>query len=352
MIHLSSIPVEDKTTNASSWQRLLSESKLTTTALLDLVGLEDHPLASSLAESLFELRAPRPYLDKIERGNPNDPLLLQILPHQAEHKVVEGFTNDPLIEADYSPVKGLIHKYKNRVLLIASSTCVINCRYCFRRSFPYSEHRQSKSDWQDALDYIRNNPHVTEVILSGGDPLINSNDYLFWLLNEIDQIPNVTRIRIHSRLIVSLPQRIDAEFLKLLAPIKKSIIIVMHCNHANEIGNELAVIVQQLKSLNVTLLNQSVLLRSVNDQVDTLTQLSESLFNIGVMPYYLFILDKVAGAAHFEVPLAEAKEIHYALQANLPGFLVPKLAIEIPGQASKTSINQSFNEINSPDTNI
>jgi len=344
MIHLSTIPVEGKTAKAPSWKELLSQSKLTTQTLLQLVGLESHPLASNSAELLFELRVPKPYIDKIEQGNPNDPLLLQILPQKAEHKEVEGFSNDPLAEADYSPVKGLIHKYKNRVLLIASSTCVINCRYCFRRSFPYSEHRQSKSDWQSALNYIKQNEHVSEVILSGGDPLIHSNDYLFWLLKEIDQISHVTRIRIHSRLIVSLPQRIDTEFLQSLDHLNKAIIIVMHSNHSNELGDELAIVAKQLSSKNVTLFNQSVLLRSVNDQAETLTQLSEALFDIGVLPYYLFILDKVAGAAHFEVPIAEAKEIHQALQASLPGYLVPKLAIEIPGQESKTSINNHINE--------
>jgi len=221
---------------------------------------------------------------------------------------------------------------------------VINCRYCFRRSFPYSEHRQSKSDWQDALNYIRQNKQVSEVILSGGDPLIHSNDYLFWLLKEIDQISHVTRIRIHSRLIVSLPQRIDAEFLQSVDHLTKAIIIVMHSNHANEIGAELAVVTQQLSKKNVTLLNQSVLLRSINDQAETLAQLSEALFDIGVLPYYLFILDKVAGAAHFEVSIAEAKVIHKALQASLPGYLVPTLAIEIPGQKSKTSISNQANE--------
>jgi EF-P beta-lysylation protein EpmB len=345
MIHLSTIPVEDNTAKEPSWKELLSQSKLTTQALLQLVGLENHPLASGSAESLFELRAPKSYIEKIEHGNPNDPLLLQILPQQAEYKQVDGFSSDPLDEAEYSPVKGLIHKYKNRVLLIASSTCVINCRYCFRRSFPYSEHRQSKSDWQDALNYIRKNQQVSEVILSGGDPLINSNEYLFWLLKEIDQIAHVSRIRIHSRLIVSLPQRIDSVFLNSLDQLNKSIIIVMHSNHANELGDELAFVTQQLSNKNVTLLNQSVLLRAINDQAEILTALSEALFDIGVLPYYLFILDKVAGAAHFEVPLLEAKAIHKTLQASLPGYLVPKLAIEIPGQHSKTSISDNFDKV-------
>ncbi len=345
MIHLSTIPVEDKTVITPDWKELLSQSKLSTQDLLKLVRLEKHPLASESAEKLFELRVPKPYLDKIEKGKADDPLLLQILPQLAEHTNTAGFTNDPLEEEKYSPVKGVIHKYENRVLLIASSTCVINCRYCFRRNFPYSEHTQSKSDWQEALDYIRKNDSITEVILSGGDPLIHSNNYLFWLLGEIDQLTHVKRIRIHSRLIVSLPQRIDAEFIKALGEINKPIIIVMHCNHPNELGDELALATQQLSDLNVTLLNQSVLLRSINDQAEILKQLSEGLFEIGVLPYYLFILDKVTGTAHFEISISEAKKIHQALQASLPGYLVPRLTIEVPGQESKTSISHNTNQI-------
>lgn len=342
MIHLSSIPVEDNTTKALTWQELLSQSRLSTQELLKTLNLESHPLASSTAERLFELRVPKPYLDKIERGQAKDPLLLQILPQLAEHKTVKGFSDDPLDEEQFTPVKGLIHKYKHRVLLITSSTCVINCRYCFRRSFPYSEHKQSKSDWQAALSYIRDNEQIAEVILSGGDPLINSNHYLFWLLDQIDQIPHVTRIRIHSRLIVSLPQRIDTEFLQLINTINTTLIIVMHSNHPNELSEDLAAASQQLRALGITLLNQSVLLRSINDQAETLIQLNEALFDMGIQPYYLFILDKVAGAAHFEVPIIEAKKIHQKLQAALPGYLVPTLAIEIPGQHSKTAIGEGI----------
>jgi len=337
MIHLSSIPVENNAYR-DDWKTLLTQSRMTTSELLKILHLENHPLASERAEQLFELRVPQPYLDKIEKGNPNDPLLLQVLPQKKEHLHVSGFTENPLNEDQYSPIKGLIHKYKNRVLLMSSSTCAINCRYCFRRSFPYQEHQQSKAQWQEALNYIRNSPQINEVILSGGDPLIQNNDYIFWLLKQVDAIEHIKRVRIHSRLATSLPQRIDQGFLKGIEGIHKDLILVTHCNHANELGPDIEKIAQQLTQRGVTLLNQSVLLRSVNDNAQTLTELSETLFKYGILPYYLFLLDPVAGAAHFEVPLKEAKQIYQQLLSNLPGYLTPKLSVEIPGNASKTPI--------------
>ena len=276
--------------------------------------------------------------EKIEKGNPNDPLLLQVLPQKSEHIDVAGFTDNPLDETTFSPIKGLIHKYPNRVLLITTSACVINCRYCFRRTFPYREHRQSKEQWKDALTYIRQRTTINEVILSGGDPLIQNNDSLFWLLSEIDSIAHIKRIRIHSRLLISLPQRIDKEFLERLKLIKKQKIIVTHCNHANELGDDVKKSIAALKNQHVTLLNQSVLLKSINDDPDTLKELSEALFDTGILPYYLFLLDPVAGAAHFDIALTQAKEIYKQLLTKLPGFLTPRLSRETPGEQSKTPI--------------
>jgi len=252
MIHLSSIAVEDKTREQANWKKLLSHSKMTTQELLTSVGLKDHPLACDAATQLFELRATQPYLEKIEKGNPKDPLLLQILPQRAEHIDADGFSDDPLKEKQYSPVKGLIHKYQKRVLLVLGQTCAINCRYCFRREFPYAEHRQSKRQWQSSLDYIRARKDINEVILSGGDPLIHDDNYLFWLLSELDQITHVSRIRIHSRLITTLPQRIDQSFLKCIKQIQTPLIMVMHCNHANELNNDTANTVQKLKAQKIT----------------------------------------------------------------------------------------------------
>jgi len=351
MIQLSSIPVENKTDSIKNtkstddWKTLLSQSSMSTQSLLAAVQLEEHPLACSKAEKLFELRVPKPYLDKIEKGNINDPLLLQVLPQKSEHNTVSGFTSDPLNEDQYSPVKGLIHKYKSRVLLISSSACAINCRYCFRRTFPYSEHKQSKNDWQAALNYIRNNPQINEVILSGGDPLTHNNDYLFWLLSEIDEIDHIKRIRIHSRLLTSLPQRVDIDFLHGLEKIKSKLVLVTHCNHPNEIDAVVESKFEALISRGVTLLNQSVLLRSVNDNAETLSILSETLFKAGVQPYYLFIFDPVSGAAHFNISLQGARKIYQELLSILPGYLVPKLSVEIPGQRSKTPVGLTNIEV-------
>jgi len=337
MIQLSSTSVEVKP-NLSDWKSILSQSNISTKELLEYCQLESHPLASPSAEDLFSLRAPVTYLEKIEKGNTNDPLLLQILPQKHEHNSVTGFTDNPLNEDEYSPCKGLIHKYRSRVLLVMTSACVINCRYCFRRAFPYQNHKQSKSDWHNALDYVRQRTEVNEVILSGGDPLILDNNYLFWLLSEIDKIEHIKRIRIHSRLIVSVPQRIDSDFLKQLRCISKDIIIVTHCNHANELGDDVKASIEALKLEGVTILNQSVLLKNVNDNATTLAQLSEALFDTGILPYYLFLLDPVSGSAHFDIPKTRAQIIYQQLLTILPGFLCPRLSVEIPGAESKTPV--------------
>ena len=340
MIQLSTTSVEEYP-SSTSWKERLSQSRLTTQALLHYLELASHPLANSEAEKLFELSVPPGYLKKIKKQDPLDPLLLQILPQNQELIEVPGYTDNPLDEADYSPVKGLIHKYKHRVLLVASSTCAINCRYCFRRAFPYEEHRQSRSDWQNALDYVRNNDQIDEVILSGGDPLIQTNNALLWLLGEIDSIPHIKRIRIHTRILTSLPERLDETLLNGLKALNTALVIVTHCNHPNELGDELKPVFNQLRAINITLLNQSVLLKDVNDNTDTLTTLSKDLFQLGILPYYLFLLDPVSGAAHFNVSEQKAKTLYALLQSKLPGYLVPRLSIEIPGNLSKTLIKLS-----------
>ncbi len=339
MIHRSSIAVETQNQKRENWQQMLSQSRIRTEQLLSILGLESHPLADASAEALFELRVPRPYLEKIEHGNPNDPLLLQILPQGAEHLSPESFTPDPLQEQSFTPVSGLIHKYTNRVLWITSQVCAINCRYCFRRSFPYQEHRLSRSDWQAPLNYIAARPQIDEVILSGGDPLIHQNDYLFALLEHIDSLNNVQRIRIHSRLPVSLPQRIDSELSNFLGSLRSQVVMVMHCNHPNEVDHEVSAAVERLRANKVLVLNQSVLLKGVNDSADVLADLSKTLFAAGVIPYYLFTLDRVEGASHFDLPRATARKLYQDLMTRLPGYLVPKLVEEVPGKGSKTPID-------------
>ncbi len=336
----TSIKLRSETTD--SWQSLLSNSKISTFDLLQKVGLEHHPLAINEDQLSFPLKVPQPYLDKIKRNEPNDPLLLQVLPQSAETLDKLGFVSEPLQEQEFTPTPGLIHKYASRVLLITTQACAIHCRYCFRRNFPYAEHQRSRKDWQEAFDYIASHPEVNEVILSGGDPLSLSDTYLRELMTKLANIPNVQRIRIHTRLLPSLPQRITNDFSDMLKLLAAKVVMVTHCNHANELGDDTAEALAKLKHPNITLLNQSVLLKGINDDADTLEALSERLFAQGVLPYYLFVLDKVAGASHFDLPLKEALHIHRELTAKLPGFLVPKLAQEEPGESSKTVLTASL----------
>ena len=323
-----------------SWKTILRESTISKQALLARLKLDRHPLLDELAPS-FPLRVPAPFLDKMETGNPNDPLLLQVLPQARESLPVDGYTMEPLLEQDFSPVPGLIHKYSSRALLILTQACAIHCRYCFRRNFPYSEHQQSRSEWSKALDYVASNAYINEIILSGGDPLSLSDSALDALLKQIDKIPTVSRIRIHTRMLPSLPQRITQELLNRLSGLRCKVVLVAHCNHPNELAEDTAFAFRQLKQHGVTLLNQSVLLRDVNDAPRKLAQLSERLFEQGVLPYYLFTLDKVAGAAHFDLDREEAKRIYQELCALLPGFLTPKLAEEQPGEQSKRVLSNA-----------
>lgn len=335
MIHLSTIPVENKA-QYGSWQSQLSQCKISTADLLNKLGLNDHPLVNEEAERLFELRVPPRYLASIRSNDPNDPLLLQVLPQNREFKQVDGFNDSPLNEEEYSPVKGLLHKYNNRVLLMSSTVCAINCRYCFRRNFPYDAHRQSKNEWRKVFNYIEEHKELDEVILSGGEPLIHNNDHLAWLINNIADIKHIQRIRIHSRMVVSIPERIDQELLKIFSDCNKQLILVTHCNHPNELDSQLRPCFTALKQAGVTLLNQAVLLKDVNNHAETLTNLSLALFDLGILPYYLFMYDRVSGAAHFEVSEREAFKLYKQLLGALPGYLVPRLSQEIPGQNSKS----------------
>jgi len=326
------------TSDQATWQHLLSNSAITSTQLLKQLELDGHPLLDQCA-SPFPLRTPQPFIDKMRKQDPWDPLLLQVLPQAQERVTVEGFTQEPLEEQDYSPVSGLIHKYHSRALLVLTQACAIHCRYCFRRNFPYAEHQQSSSQWQTAFNYIAQHPEINEVILSGGDPLSLPDAYLEKLLKQIEAIDSVKRLRIHSRMLPTLPQRITPELCNMLERSRLQCVFVAHCNHPNELADDTAAAFTALKHANVTLLNQSVLLKQINDNANTLKTLSETLFDQGVLPYYLFTLDKVAGAAHFDLDLNQAKAIYQDLSTKLPGFLLPKLAIETPGQRSKTILS-------------
>ncbi len=322
-----------------TWQQELQQLFTHPQTLLAEVGLDDSwlPMAQKAA-ALFPLRATRPFVSRIEKGNPHDPLLRQILPLGDELDSPPHFQTDPLQEAHFNPVPGIIHKYKHRVLLLASSQCAIHCRYCFRRSFPYENNRLTQKHWQAALDYIAKTPALNEVILSGGDPLSLGDSQLNTLVKALAEIPHLKRVRIHTRLPIMVPSRITQACIESFAQTRLKPIMVIHCNHANELDSNVKQALRVMHSTGVTLLNQTVLLRGVNDTVEQLITLSESLFESSVLPYYLHLLDPVSGAAHFDVSEEEAQCLMRTIMAKLPGFLVPKLVREIPDRPSKTPI--------------
>lgn len=331
------------TPNREDWLQQLAEAITDPMQLLQQLQLDSHPnfLAGLTARRLFPLRVPRCFVDKMVIGDANDPLLRQVITDRQEFLSVTGFTADPLLEQNQqvNTLPGLLHKYHNRVLLIVKGGCAVHCRYCFRRHFPYQDNAGNKTHWQAALDYIARHPQINEVILSGGDPLMAKDDELAWLIERLANITHLQRLRIHTRLPVVIPSRITDSLCQLLADCRLQTIMVTHINHANEIDTLFAQQMKKLKQHGVTLLNQSVLLKGVNDDANSLIALSEALFTAGILPYYLHLLDKVAGAAHFWVDDQQAKKIMRQFLAQTSGYLVPRLTREIGGQPSKTWID-------------
>lgn len=326
-----------------NWQQQLAEAFTSLGNLCDYLELAMDSLpVSAEAGRKFPFRVPRQFADRMEKGNPEDPLLRQVLPVRDELIDFPGYSLDPVGDLDAVTRTGFLHKYAGRVLMINTGTCAINCRYCFRRNFPYADHRMSRAKEAEAIQVIRDDFSISEVILSGGDPLLLSDQRLLRLVNELSAIAHVRRIRIHSRLPIVLPARMTDELITLLAQSAKPVILVVHCNHPQEIDQSVAVACHKLKTVGVTLLNQSVLLKNINDRADTLCELSEKLFAIGIMPYYLHQLDTAAGTGHFEVPKSEAVKLIQEIQGRLPGYLVPKLVIEQPGAPSKQYLLESM----------
>lgn len=324
-----------------SWQKELANTITDPAELLSLLNICPEKYQQHFsARKLFPVRVPRPFLDKMQKGNINDPLLLQVMPHNNEFRQVDGYVTDPLEEHD-TVAEGLLHKYKHRVLMIVKAGCAVNCRYCFRRHFPYQDNSPNKQRWSAALTYIAQHPEINEVIFSGGDPLMASDEHLHWLISQLEEIKHITRIRIHTRLPVVIPQRITTQLSQLLGNSRLRSIMVFHINHPNEIDDNFQQAIKPLIDQQVTLLNQSVLLKNINDNPKVLCALSERLFNSGILPYYLHVFDPVAGAAHFDVPKSRAVEIANQMMAILPGFLMPKMVQEIAGETNKTLINLS-----------
>lgn len=322
------------------WQASLM--KIITNVKVLFESLELDPIYLSQAEKasqLFPLRVTEHYLQQIEKGNIHDPLLQQILPLDLEFSVVKGFTPDPLQEKYFNPLPGLLHKYESRVLLTITQACAIHCRYCFRREFNYAENNAGKKARKDILNYIKQHPEIKEVIYSGGDPLMASDSYLAELTGELAMLPQLLRLRIHSRLPILIPERINEDLLSWFTNYPQlQKIFILHCNHPNEISKEVIQSMQKLKQAGITLFNQSVLLKNINDDWKTLVALSEALFKAGVQPYYLHLLDRVKGTAHFEVTEERAKEIMQQVCAKLPGYLVPKLTREEAGFSAKITL--------------
>ncbi len=322
---------------AVSWQQQLRDAIRDGATLLETLGLPaDEDAWSQTAAEQFAVRVPLSFLRRMRFGDRHDPLLKQVLAVPQENQVVAGWGNDPLEEITANPVPGLIHKYHGRVLLLPTSACAVNCRYCFRRHFPYSDNRLDDKALSTAIDYIAADTSLKEVILSGGDPLVLQDNALEQLFSQLADIPHVQRIRIHSRLPVVIPARITEKLLTTLNQPRLRSIMVIHCNHPNELDDELALALNRLRQAGIAVLNQSVLLRGVNDDADVLVSLQQRLFDeAGVLPYYLHLPDKVAGTWHFDVEEQRARALLHTLRMRLPGFLVPRLAREIPGEGAK-----------------
>jgi EF-P beta-lysylation protein EpmB len=291
----------------------------------------------------FKTRVPRPFAELMAPKSPLDPLLLQVLPLKAENITVPGFDHDPLKENNpkTNPIPGLLHKFSSRVLFTLTGACAVHCRYCFRRHFPYHENTPGLKNLEPIINYIKKHPDINEIILSGGDPLSANDAYLTLVFEKIKTLTQIKIIRFHTRFPIVIPQRITPELAQLFKGASEAglkIVIVFHCNHPNELSPELALRLSLIKPF-VTLLNQSVLLKKINDTPDVLISLSEKLFQWGILPYYLHQLDRVTGAHHFEVALPEAKKMVRALYQHLPGYLVPRFVQEVPGLDSKYPIS-------------
>jgi EF-P beta-lysylation protein EpmB len=332
------IPCSTPTCHSPSWKNQLANAVTDPQELLRRLQLNQDVVGSGGATQLFKLRVPEPYIRRMEVGNPKDPLFLQVWPQDEEYLERPDFVADPLQESHYNPVPGLLHKYGKRVLTINAASCAINCRYCFRRHFDYPQQSAGEANWTLWTQYIAERPEIDEIILSGGEPLLLSDEKLARLHQTLEQLPQLKRLRIHSRLPLVIPDRISDGFLTLAEQSRLKWVLVWHINHPNEIDQEVIKAAHRCHQAGIHQLNQSVLLKGVNDNTAVLAELSERLLTARIQPYYLFLLDKVAGTHHFEVAEHEALRLYQQLEAEVSGYLLPKLAREIPGKASKTQV--------------
>ncbi|AMW79268.1 EF-P beta-lysylation protein EpmB [Acinetobacter sp. TGL-Y2] len=323
-----------------NWQSQLSELITDPLELLENLQLSPEQLLSGaiLASKQFKLRVPRAFVGKMKVGDPLDPLLLQVLPHHLELEDHPGYVTDPLDEESANHIPGVLHKYQSRFLLTLTGACAVHCRYCFRRHFPYQENLPKNEDWLNIQNYLSAQTQINEVILSGGDPLTLSNRKLALWIERLESIAHIKILRIHSRVPIVIPNRLDDELVSLLKNSRLRIILVVHSNHAAELDDFTCLKLSHVAQQNILVMNQAVLLKGVNDSAQTLVDLSHRLFDANVLPYYLHVLDKVKGAHHFDLEAAKIDLIYKEVLANLPGYLVPKLVREIAGQQNKTPL--------------
>lgn len=322
------------------WLYELSNSITNIKELLKILDLKFDAkyYSSTKLNPKFPIRVPRSFINRIKKKDPNDPVLLQIINNLSEAHKVSGYVKDPLKEETNIKIPGLLHKYYDRVLIVTKTNCAVHCRYCFRKNFPYKNNLGNKKNWKKSIDYIEKNNNLNEVILSGGDPLMAKDHELNWLISKLSSISHLKRIRIHTRLPVVIPSRITNTLCSTFVRSRLRIILVTHINHPNEINEEFSKKMYMLKQSNVILLNQSVLLKKINDNANILAQLSNTLCENYILPYYLHILDKVEGTSHFYISEEKAHIIMQTLITMISGFLVPKLTKEIPLANSKIVI--------------
>lgn len=321
------------------WQQELASAIRDPAELCQRLNLPDNVReAARRAAKLFPLLVPESFLARMQRGNIEDPLLRQVLPLDAEFDEVSGFVADPVDDEAARRAPGLLQKYAGRALLIITGACAVHCRYCFRRHYPYAEEPRQLTDWEPAFQAIENDASLQEVLLSGGDPLMLTDARLSAFLDRLEAIPHLRRLRIHTRLPIVLPSRITTELIERLQSSRLTVFVVLHANQPNELVGDCADMVRQLVRSGITTLNQAVLLRGVNDDIESLTMLCERLIDLGVLPYYLHQLDRVQGAAHFAVPDEAGLSLIKELRQRLPGYAVPEFVREVAGAASKLPV--------------
>jgi EF-P beta-lysylation protein EpmB len=325
-----------ETHSMDRWQNELADSFTDPGELLRFLGLDVPEDRRAEAERSFAFRVTRSYAARMVPGDPADPLLRQVLPSGAELTQVAGFNADPVGDLGAVAVPGVLHKYHGRALLLPTGACAIACRYCFRRDFPYPDLQLGKAAESDALAYLARDVSIEEVILSGGDPLLLGDRRLVELFENLAAIPHLRRVRVHSRVPVVLPSRVTEGLMRGLTGTRLAVVLVIHANHPNELDGEVAGALTRWRGNGSMVLNQSVLLRGINDDPEVLVQLSERLFCVGALPYYLHLLDRAAGTAHFEVEPERASQLHRHLCCRLPGYLVPRLVREDSGAPHKT----------------